>query len=89
MTSSDVIDLGQQTLWVLLKVGAPLMLVTLVVGFTVSLLQALTQIQEMTLAFIPKILATFAALLFALPYIGRTLETYTQEIFNRIIGLGA
>ena len=88
MTPTDVMDIGQQTLIVILKIGGPMMLVTLVVGFVVSLLQALTQIQEMTLAFIPKILATFATLILTLPYIGRTLTTFTNEIFDRIIGMG-
>ena len=88
MTPSEVIDIGHLTLMVILKIGAPLMLVTLTVGFIISLIQALTQIQEMTLAFIPKILATFAALLFALPFIGRTMDHYTTIIFDKIVGLG-
>lgn len=88
MTASDVIDISQQTIWVMLKIGGPLMLVTLIVGFIISLLQALTQIQEMTLAFIPKILATFGTMIFALPYIGRTMAAFVQEIFDRIVGLG-
>ncbi len=82
-------DLGYRTIIVVLKIGGPLMLVTLIVGFSISLLQALTQIQEMTLAFIPKILATFAALLFGMPFFGRTMASYSQDIFDRIVGLGS
>lgn len=88
MTPADVIDLGQQTMIVILKIGGPLMVVSLIVGLGVSLLQALTQIQEMTLSFIPKIIATFVVLWLAMPFIGRTLDSYARDIFDRIVGLG-
>jgi flagellar biosynthetic protein FliQ len=89
MTETEVVDVGFHTIIVILKIGGPLMLVTLIIGFSISLLQALTQIQEMTLAFIPKMLATFAALLFGMPFFGRTMAAFTHEIFDRIIGLGS
>ncbi|HRY24814.1 MAG TPA: flagellar biosynthetic protein FliQ, partial [Geminicoccaceae bacterium] len=62
LTDLMVQDVARQAIWVMLKVGAPMMLVALVVGLCVSLLQALTQIQEMTLTFVPKILAMFMTL---------------------------
>jgi flagellar biosynthetic protein FliQ len=64
--------------------SAPVMLVGLVVGLGVSLLQTLTQIQEQTLVFVPKILAIFLALLVFLPIMGAMLGRFTQEIFQRI-----
>ncbi len=60
----------------------------LIVGLVISLFQALTQIQEMTLAFVPKILVIFVSLLFFLPFMVTTLVTFTQGLADRIIGLG-
>jgi flagellar biosynthesis protein FliQ len=67
-------------------VSAPLMLVGLGVGVVISLFQALTQIQEMTLVFVPKILAIFAAMLVALPFMADALQTHMARIAARIIG---
>ena len=68
MSGPEVLDVARDAIVTLLLVSAPLMLVGLVVGVVISLLQALTQIQETTLVFIPKILAIFLALLIALPF---------------------
>ena len=70
MTSADSIDFARQAIWVLLEVAAPAMLTALVVGLAIGLLQALTQIQEMTLVFVPKIIAIFLVLLITLPFAG-------------------
>ena len=67
-------------------VSAPLMLVGLVVGVVISLFQALTQIQEMTLVFVPKILAMFITLVLALPFMAQVLQGYMMRITARIIG---
>ncbi|MFN9001300.1 MAG: flagellar biosynthetic protein FliQ [Holosporales bacterium] len=67
--------------------GAPMLLVGLTVGIIISFLQALTQIQEMTLSFVPKILATFAVLLFSMPFIAQTLKVFTERIFDQMVGL--
>lgn len=88
VSPTDVLDVGQDTIFVLLKIGAPLMLGALVTGLIISFFQALTQIQEMTLSFIPKILVTFGGMIFLMPYFGRTLGAFSQEIFDRIVGLG-
>lgn len=88
MTGADVLDVARDGIWTLLIVAAPLMLVALVVGVAISLLQALTQIQEMTLAFIPKILALFLTLLLALPFMGDALHGYMGRIAERIISSG-
>jgi flagellar biosynthetic protein FliQ len=72
----------------LLKLSAPLMITALVIGLIVSLFQALTQIQEMTLAFVPKILVVFLSLLVFLPFMISTLITFTEGLAERIIGIG-
>ncbi|MEZ5866627.1 MAG: flagellar biosynthesis protein FliQ [Geminicoccaceae bacterium] len=89
MTELMVQDVARQAIWVMLKVGAPMMLVALVVGLCVSLLQALTQIQEMTLTFVPKILAMFMTLMVATPFMLATLVEFTQMLFLRIAGVDA
>lgn len=88
MSGADVLDVARDGIWTLLIVAAPLMLVALVVGVAISLLQALTQIQEMTLAFIPKIIALFLTLLIALPFMGDALQGYMGRIAERIISSG-
>jgi flagellar biosynthesis protein FliQ len=75
MTGPEVLDVARDAIATLLIVAAPLMLVGLVVGVAVSLLQALTQIQETTLVFIPKILAIFLAMLIALPFMADALHS--------------
>ena len=75
MTGPEVMDVARDTIETLLIVAAPLMLVGLFVGVAVSLLQALTQIQETTLVFIPKILAIFLAMLIALPFMADALHS--------------
>jgi flagellar biosynthesis protein FliQ len=75
MTGPEVLDVARDAIVTLLLVAAPLMLVGLIVGVAVSLLQALTQIQESTLVFVPKILAIFLALLVALPFMADVLHS--------------
>lgn len=89
MSPTDVIDLAQESVFVLLKISAPLMIATLLTGLAISFFQALTQIQEMTLSFIPKIFVTFAVMLFLFPFFGRTMSAFSTELFDRIVGLGA
>ncbi len=88
MEMAEVLDVSREAVIVLLKLAAPLMITALVVGLVISLFQALTQIQEMTLAFVPKILVIFVSLLFFLPFMVTTLVTFTQGLAGRIIGLG-
>ena len=84
MSQDFVIGLGTNTLWVALKIGAPLMVATLVVGLLISTLQAMTQINETSLSFVPKALASAAALVFFGPWMLNTLVTYTAAIFNSL-----
>lgn len=79
-------DIARQAIWVMLKVGAPVMFVALGVGLVVSLLQALTQVQEMTLTFVPKVIAIFLTLLVATPFMLATLTDFTLDVFARIAG---
>ena len=88
MTGADVLDVARDAIWTVLILAAPMMLVALVVGIGISLLQAVTQIQEMTLAFIPKILALFVTLLLSLPFMGDVLHGYMARIAERIISSG-
>jgi flagellar biosynthesis protein FliQ len=82
-----VISLAMQAMQVSLKIGLPLMLVGLIVGLLVSIFQAVTQIQEMTLTFIPKILALGLVLAIAGPWMLGELLTYTQNLYTDIPGL--
>jgi flagellar biosynthetic protein FliQ len=86
METSEALEVSREAIWVLLKVGLPLLLVTLVVGLAISLVQALTQIQEMTLAFVPKILAMFIAMLVALPFMADLLQSHMMRLAARIAG---
>ncbi len=84
MTSGAILDIARDGIVVFLKVGGPLMVIALVVGLAVSLVQALTQIQEQTLVFVPKIVAIFAALMLFLPFMGDALAGYMGRVAARI-----
>lgn len=84
MTPVEVVDIGREAIWVLLKVAAPVMLIALGVGLVISLFQALTQMQEMTLAFVPKIIAIFVALIVLSPYMIGELTGFMDQISLRI-----
>ncbi len=88
MEVTDVLDIAREGVFVMLKVSAPLMITALVVGLAVSLFQALTQIQEMTLAFVPKLVVMFGVFVVFLPFMVSTLTTFTQELAQRIAGIG-
>jgi flagellar biosynthetic protein FliQ len=84
MTGPEVLDVARDAIVTLLIVAAPLMLVGLFVGVAISLLQALTQIQETTLVFVPKIIAIFLALLIALPFMADALHSNFLRIAAHI-----
>ena len=79
-----MIDLAREGIWVLMLVGAPMMLTALFVGLAVSLVQALTQIQETTLTFVPKMVAMLLVMVLALPFMLQSLEDYGAKLFERI-----
>lgn len=87
MTSAEVIDLARDAIFVLLKVAGPIMLIALGVGLLISLFQALTQIQEMTLTFVPKMIAIFLSLLLLMPFMMANMSTFMEEIAARIANL--
>lgn len=84
MTGLEVLDIARDGIWTLVIVSAPMMLVGLVVGVVIALFQALTQIQEMTLVFVPKILAIFVTMLLTLPFIGATMAAYMNKVADMI-----
>ena len=84
MTPEYIVKLGQDTLLLVLHLAGPILLVALVVGLAVSIFQAVTQIHEMTLTFIPKILAVAAVLAFLLPWTLRRLIDFTIGLFSSI-----
>ncbi|HHY47684.1 MAG TPA: flagellar biosynthesis protein FliQ [Firmicutes bacterium] len=86
MTSEFVAGLGQRAIWVVLQVTAPVFIFALVTGVAVSILQAVTQIQEVTLAFVPKILAVILAIVIFGPWMLRTLTGLAIELFTGIPG---
>ena len=84
MSGPEVLDVARDAIETLLLVAAPLMLVGLIVGVAISLLQALTQIQETTLVFVPKILAIFLAMLVTLPFMADVLHANFLRIAAHI-----
>jgi len=84
MTPQSVITIGQQALYVMLVLAAPLLLAALVVGLVVSVLQAATQINEMTLSFIPKLIAMVTALVIAGPWMITYYVDYVRRLFESI-----
>lgn len=88
MGAAEVLDVSRDAIMVTLKIGVPIMLVALIVGLVVSLFQALTQIQEMTLSFIPKMIAIFLSLLLLMPFMLSTLTTFTHGLADRIVHSG-
>ncbi|MET0338301.1 flagellar biosynthesis protein FliQ [Caulobacter sp. 73W] len=87
MTGPEVIDIGRDAIWLTLQLCAPALIVGLIVGVGIGLLQALTQIQEATLVFAPKIVAVFITLLLALPLMGALMSGFMRQIAARIAGM--
>jgi len=88
MEPSVALDLSRDAIILLVKIAAPVMIVALVAGLIVSLFQALTQIQEQTLTFVPKILAIFLTLIITLPYIGHELALFSEKLSSMIVSGG-
>ena len=85
MTGQEVLDIAQEALVVFLQVSAPLLGISMAVGVVIAFFQSITQIQEMTLTFVPKILAIFTALLILLPRMGSLLSDLMQRHMERIV----
>jgi flagellar biosynthesis protein FliQ len=87
MNEQEIIDLMVETIWLSIKISAPIMIIGLVVGVAVALLQALTQIQEATLVFVPKILAIFVAIVLLLPAFTTSLIEFMNVLADRIVAI--
>ncbi|MCL2469666.1 MAG: flagellar type III secretion system protein FliQ [Alphaproteobacteria bacterium] len=88
MNETEVITICREAIIVMMKVGGPLLLTGLVTGILISLIQTLTQIQEMTLTFIPKILAVFAMTMLLFPFMIATLGGFAHSLADRIVQIG-
>jgi flagellar biosynthetic protein FliQ len=88
MSEADMAGALRETLWVVLKLGGPLLIAALLVGLVVSLIQAVTQVNEATLAFLPKLLVLFAAFALLGPFMVDTLSAYTHGLMDRLVAVG-
>ena len=87
MSGAEVLDVGRDAIWLTLQLCAPILIVGLIVGVAIGLMQALTQIQEATLVYAPKILAVFVALLLFLPLMGGLMGGFMRQIAARIASM--
>jgi flagellar biosynthetic protein FliQ len=85
MTPADALSVAREAIIVALKLGAPAMLLALGVGLAISFIQALTQIQETTLTFVPKMVVILLSLLLFLPFMLSTLTAFTESLMGRIV----
>ena len=88
MNDTEVLEVAQQALLIVIQISWPVLTVGLVVGVLIALVQALTQVQEITLVFVPKIFAIFLAMFLTLPMMMKTLTVFMESLADRRIGLG-
>lgn len=88
MNEAEVIEICREAILVMLKISGPVLLVGLVVGVVISLLQAVTQIQEMTLSFIPKMVCVFGVTIWLFPFMMATLGGFTKTLTDKIVQIG-
>ncbi|MET3613933.1 flagellar biosynthetic protein FliQ [Rhizobium aquaticum] len=84
MNEADALDIVQAAIWTVIISAGPAVGAAMVVGVVIALIQALTQVQEMTLTFVPKILAVMATVALSAPFIGAQISIFTNMIFSRI-----
>lgn len=87
MSGAEVLDVGREAIWLTIQLCAPVLIVGLLVGVGIGLMQALTQIQEATLVFAPKIVAVFVSLLIFLPMMGALMTGFMRHIAARIASM--
>jgi len=87
MTPESVIDIGQQALQTTLMVAGPMLLAGMVVGLLISIVQAATQVNEMTMTFVPKIVVVFLVMVLSLPWAISQLTNFTRNMFERMAGM--
>jgi len=88
MNETEVLEIAREALIVVLKASAPVMMVGLGIGLIIALFQALTTIQEMTLTFVPKIIAIFITIVIFLPFMMTTVIEFSNSLFDRIVTMG-
>lgn len=84
MNEADALDIVQAAIWTVIVSAGPAVGAAMIVGIVIALIQALTQVQEMTLTFVPKILAVMATVAITAPFIGSQISIFTNMIFSRI-----
>lgn len=88
MTEADIIQITRDAIMLLLIVSSPLLIIAMLVGFSISLVQALTQIQEATIAFVPKIIIMFVSLMFLLPFMTQKMIDFGNRLQPMIVEIG-
>lgn len=88
MSEADIIQITRDAIWLLLVVSSPLLIIAMLVGFAISLVQALTQIQEATIAFVPKIIILFLSLMFLLPFMTQKMIDFGDRLPSLIVAAG-
>lgn len=88
MSPDAVIDLTRRSIWIMVEIGAPTLIAALVVGVVISVLQAMTQIQESTLSFLPKLVVILVAQAITLPFALALLGDFTRLLFGRVAAMG-
>ncbi len=88
MNEIEVLDISRDAIFTLLKVVSPVLLVALFIGLVIGIFQALTQIQEMTLAFVPKIIGVFATIIILFPFMLNQMKMLTDGLFDKIANGG-
>lgn len=88
MNETELIDIAREAIWLTIAISTPPMIIGLIVGVVIALVQALTQIQEMTLVFVPKIIAIFAVVFVMFPLFVTTMQTFMNVIADKIVGIG-
>lgn len=88
MEEAEVVDFAREAIILTIQISAPVMLIGLFVGVTIALIQALTQIQEMTLSFVPKMMAIYLAIFLMFPMFAVAMTTFMERIADKIIGMG-
>lgn len=84
MNPADALDITQTAIWTIIVASSPAVIVAMVVGIAISLLQALTQVQEVTLTFVPKILAILLITSLTAPFVGSVIFTFAEQTYARI-----
>ena len=84
MTGAEILDIARDAFWVTLLVAGPAMMAGLMVGLSIALLQALTQVQELTLVFVPRIIVMFIVISLALPFMASALGRFAIGLYERI-----